>query len=100
MSRRVLALSINLSVERSLLILPFGVNKSAVSPSYRRRPMTTARANAGTAMCERCIELDGKIEHYQRLAAGITDQRTLDGIKTLIEQMQAQKVGLHPEQEE
>jgi hypothetical protein len=51
-------------------------------------------------MCEKCIELDGKIAHYQRLAAGITDQRTLDGIKTLIEQMQAQKVVLHPEQEE
>jgi FAD/FMN-containing dehydrogenase len=50
------------------------------------------------AMCEKCVELDGKIEHYQRLFSRITDQLTLDGIKKLIEQMQAQKAALHPEQ--
>jgi hypothetical protein len=49
-------------------------------------------------MCDKCVELDGKIEHYRRLSAGITDQRTLDGIKILIEEMQAQKVALHPDQ--
>jgi hypothetical protein len=48
-------------------------------------------------MCEKCVELDGKIEHYQRLASRITDQATIDGIKQLIERMQAQKAALHPE---
>ena len=43
------------------------------------------------AMCEKCVELDGKIEHYRVLASCITDQPILDGIKELIEQMQAQK---------
>jgi FAD/FMN-containing dehydrogenase len=50
-------------------------------------------------MCEKCVELDGKIEHYQRMSARITDQATLDGIKELIERMRAQKAALHPEQD-
>jgi hypothetical protein len=49
-------------------------------------------------MCEKCVELDVKIEHYRSLSSRITDQPTLDGIKKLIEQMQAQKASLHPEQ--
>jgi hypothetical protein len=51
-------------------------------------------------MCEKCVELDGKIEHYRVLAAGLTDQPTLDGIKDLIERMHAQKAALHPEEAE
>jgi beta-phosphoglucomutase-like phosphatase (HAD superfamily) len=51
-------------------------------------------------MCDKCAELDSKIEHYQRLASRIADQPTLDGIKELIEQMKAQKAALHPEQTE
>jgi hypothetical protein len=49
-------------------------------------------------MCEKCIEIDGKIEHYRRLASRIDDQLILDGIKELIERMKAQKAALHPEQ--
>jgi hypothetical protein len=55
---------------------------------------------AEVAMCDKCVELDGKIEHYQRLSSTITDQRTLDGIKELIERMKAQKAALHLEQKE
>jgi hypothetical protein len=51
-------------------------------------------------MCEKCAELDSKIEHYRLLASRITDEPILDGIKHLIERMQAQKVALHPEQAE
>jgi beta-phosphoglucomutase-like phosphatase (HAD superfamily) len=51
-------------------------------------------------MCDKCIELDVKIEHYQRVAHRITDQAMLDGIKELIEQAKAQKVALHPEQQQ
>ena len=50
-------------------------------------------------MCEKCVELDGKIEHYQRMSARITDRATLDGIKELIERMKAQKAALHAEQD-
>jgi FAD/FMN-containing dehydrogenase len=49
-------------------------------------------------MCDKCVELDGKIEHYQRLSSTITDQRTLDAIKELTERMRAEKAALHPGQ--
>jgi hypothetical protein len=51
-------------------------------------------------MCDRCSELDGKIEHHSRLASRITDQATLDGIRELIERMNAEKAALHPEQQQ
>ena len=43
-------------------------------------------------MCDKCVELDRKIEHYRLLASRVTDQPTIDGIKKLIERMQAQKL--------
>jgi beta-phosphoglucomutase-like phosphatase (HAD superfamily) len=49
-------------------------------------------------MCEKCVEIDKKIERYRVMASRITDQPTLDGIKDLIEQMRAQKAVLHPEE--
>ena len=53
-----------------------------------------------TAMCDECVEIDSKIEHYQRMASRITDQAMLDGIKELIERMKAQKAVLHPEKDQ
>jgi hypothetical protein len=47
-------------------------------------------------MCDKCVEIDGRIEHYQRLAFGITDRPTLDGIKKLIEGLETKKAALHP----
>ena len=62
--------------------------------------MLTARTREyGIAMCEKCAELDSKIEHYQHITSRITDQPLLDGIKELIERMQAQRLALHPEQQ-
>jgi hypothetical protein len=51
-----------------------------------------------SAMCEKCVELDAKIEYYRNLSLKILDQPMLDGIKALIEEKQAQKAALHPEQ--
>jgi beta-phosphoglucomutase-like phosphatase (HAD superfamily) len=53
---------------------------------------------AGEAMCEQCVEIDKKIDHYRQMASRMTDQPLLDGIKELVERMQAQKVALHLEQ--
>jgi hypothetical protein len=65
------------------------------------RPMLCqARASAELKMCDKCVELDSKIENYQRLSSGITDKRMLDGIKELIEALKAQKAALHPKQEQ
>jgi len=51
-------------------------------------------------MCEKCLELDEKIEGYERLASKIDDQRTLDGIKELIERLKAEKATLHLERQQ
>jgi sulfur relay (sulfurtransferase) complex TusBCD TusD component (DsrE family) len=59
--------------------------------------MGAATRNVELKMCDKCVELDGKIEHYRSLSSRITDQPTLDGIKKL---MNAQKAALHPEQTE
>jgi hypothetical protein len=45
-------------------------------------------------MCDKCAELDGKIEHYLRLSRMVTDQAVLDAIKQLVTQMNAEKVSL------
>jgi hypothetical protein len=50
-------------------------------------------------MCDKCVELDGKIEHYQRMASRITDQAMFDGIRELIERVKAEKAALHPNQQ-
>jgi hypothetical protein len=49
-------------------------------------------------MCDRCVELDKKIEHFHRLAARFTDQALLNGIRELIERAEVEKAALHPEQ--
>jgi hypothetical protein len=50
-------------------------------------------------MCDKCKELDDKIEHYERISASITDQLTIDRIKELVKQIKTQKDALHPTQE-
>jgi hypothetical protein len=47
-------------------------------------------------MCEKCVAIDGKIEHYENLASLIADQQAVEGIKHLIAQMGAEKQALHP----
>ena len=48
-------------------------------------------------MCEKCIELDDKIGHYERLSSMITDEQTLRGIKQAIDRLAAEKAALHSE---
>jgi hypothetical protein len=50
-------------------------------------------------MCEKCIELDDKMERYRRIASRIYDQLTLDRIKELIAELESEKAQLHPEQQ-
>jgi hypothetical protein len=76
------------------------VNKRAASPSYKRQRMMTAHyaQMRNREMCDKCTELDDKIEHYRRIASSINDQFTVDRIKVLIAELEAQKAALHPEQ--
>ena len=50
-------------------------------------------------MCEKCVKLDRKIEHYERIGLSISDQVTVDRIKELIAEMKAQKAQFHPQRE-
>jgi len=49
------------------------------------------------AMCDECLELDGRIDYYAVIGARITDQALLGRIKELIDLMQDLKVALHPQ---
>jgi hypothetical protein len=62
--------------------------------------ITTNYVRSGNAMCDKCTQLDAKIEHYERLSSKLTDQPTLDGIKELIKRMKAERAALHPKQEQ
>jgi hypothetical protein len=48
-------------------------------------------------MCDECIELHKKIDHYRTICARISDEKTVEGIRKLIAEMEAQKAALHPE---
>lgn len=51
-------------------------------------------------MCDKCVELDSKIEHLMALAKRITDQPTMEAITQLVQKHQAQKLELHPDDQE
>jgi len=54
------------------------------------------RANAELGMCEKCAELDRKIEHDERISFLIGDQLTVGRIKELVAKMKSEKAELHP----
>jgi hypothetical protein len=47
-------------------------------------------------MCEKCVELDAKIERCQRLLALVTDKPAVDGMEALLKSYLALKLSLHP----
>jgi hypothetical protein len=54
-------------------------------------------------MCDKCFELDGRIEQYRKLASAISnsaisDRVTIEGITDRIKEMEALKVQFHPKQ--
>ncbi len=51
-------------------------------------------------MCDKCAELDKKIEHYERMLLSIGDQITVERIGALIADLQAKKATLHPKRKQ
>ena len=51
-------------------------------------------------MCDKCDDLDKKIEHYRRILLSIGDQITVERLAGLIGDLKAQKAALHPEQKQ
>ena len=50
-------------------------------------------------MCEKCKAIDERITDYRFLRARINDPQTGEGIARLIEELEAKKKALHPEQD-
>jgi hypothetical protein len=48
-------------------------------------------------MCEKCVDLDEKIGRYRRMSNSINDQLTIERIRELILDAEAQKAALHSE---
>ncbi|WP_158091569.1 hypothetical protein [Bradyrhizobium canariense] len=51
-------------------------------------------------MCEKCIDLDKKIERYREMASRVNDPIAATGIAELIARLIAKKADLHPERRE
>ncbi len=62
--------------------------------------VASVRSSNGFPMCDKCDELDKKIEHYSRMLLSIGDQITVERIKALIGELQTQKATIHPEQKQ
>jgi hypothetical protein len=78
-------------------LLAFPLAEGTVNHRTALTFMEPARCEVG--MCEKCVELDAKIDRYKQMARMITDQRTLDGIAKIIEEASAEKAALHSERE-
>jgi hypothetical protein len=48
-------------------------------------------------MCDKCVEIDKRIEHYRDIAARLLDPLTIERIAELIAELVAEKALLHPE---
>jgi len=48
-------------------------------------------------MCDKCKEIDIKIEHYRQLAERVPNPLLTERVAKLIEEMEAEKAALHPD---
>jgi hypothetical protein len=46
-------------------------------------------------MCEKCTELDRRIQHLKRMVEQLADQQTIAAASGMIKEMEDQKVRLH-----
>jgi hypothetical protein len=51
-------------------------------------------------MCDKCIELDRKINRYRQITERVPDPLLAEGLSKLIEEAKAEKVTLHREHQE
>jgi hypothetical protein len=53
----------------------------------------------GTDMCEKCAELDKKIERCERAVVSVGDRVTVERLMAMVKDLQAQKAALHPQEQ-
>jgi hypothetical protein len=51
-------------------------------------------------MCDQCDYLNIQIERFQRFSDPATDQLTKERVAQWIQQLKAQRAGLHPQQDQ
>jgi hypothetical protein len=51
-------------------------------------------------MCDRCIAIDRDLARYRRAHASTDDETALRLLADVIEDLEAEKVALHPEQQQ
>jgi hypothetical protein len=49
------------------------------------------------AVCDKCIELDRRIEQCRRISGSINDRLTIERLEAVIKNLEEQKIALHPE---
>ena len=82
-----------------LILIAVGVANFGLIPTNADAVPLLSR-KCGHPMCDKCVELDRKIEHYRKLASAISDRLTVEGIADLIKELEARKLKFHPEQNE
>jgi hypothetical protein len=48
-------------------------------------------------MCDECDKIDAKIERYRRIVDPVMDPLTRERVNKLIDDLMAEKAGLHPD---
>jgi hypothetical protein len=51
-------------------------------------------------MCDKCVEIDERIERHRRIVSRTTDELTNERLAELIADLQAQKAAFHPKPKE
>jgi hypothetical protein len=51
-------------------------------------------------MCDKCDDLDKKMEHFAKMLLAIGDSLTAERLKAMIVDLQAQRAAIHPEQKQ
>ena len=49
-------------------------------------------------MCDKCTEIDEKIERYLRFTHAVPDQDFVDRLSALIKDLKSEKAALHPKE--
>jgi hypothetical protein len=47
-------------------------------------------------MCDKCDDIDLRVDRYRQLAGGVTDKQALESIERLVADLEMQKALLHP----
>ena len=84
---------------KSAAAVRFARYTRVITEQVRSSVFKDRHPSCGMSMCEKCRELDDKIERYSRIAQSITDELTVEGIKHLIDELRAEKDRLHPNEQ-